>query len=446
MDCAKSEKLRVKLKGRASRQRASSSKILLCYVLIVSCFQQSAMARSNDITGDQILSHAIVAPPASGRIFEAHLFGAIAAGKIDYAPVIDRAMQAAKAAGGGIVRLPKGEIWVALDASGNAITVPSGIFLDMRGTILRLIENNRSGYNIILFKDRNAPSGVIGGTVIGDRDSHLGQDGEWGMCIAVRGGANVSIKGTKATKCWGDGIYLGTAPSGDPKTFADNVEIDGVEAAYNRRNNISVVNARGYRICNVHVHHANGVLPESGIDIEPDKEGLASDGVLCNILSEFNGKRGVMTGGGSDRKVRGLTLQQITSRSNHAAGFWIEGAQNVKATTLSAQDNAEEGAVFNLTSDVLVNEYEGDRNGRTARTDQSDIRVNDSNQVSMGRLSSLTGNRDQRKFPVIAVKKSRGVTVNKFALASGRVLRNSVLVDSASEATLESLTFKQRSP
>lgn len=88
-------------------------------------------------------------------------------------------MQAAKAAGGGVVRLPKGEIWVALDASGNAITVPSGVFLDMRGTILRLIENDRGGYNILLFKDRDAPSGVIGGAVIGDRDYHLGKDCEW---------------------------------------------------------------------------------------------------------------------------------------------------------------------------------------------------------------------------------------------------------------------------
>lgn len=239
------------------------------------------------------------------------------------------------------------------------------------------------------------------------------------MCIAVRGGANVSIKGTKATKCWGDGIYLGGSLSGDPNTFSDNVEIYGVEAAYNRRNNISVVNARGYRIRNAYVHHAYGKLPESGIDIEPDKGGLASDGFLCDILSEFNGKRGVMSGGGSDRKVLGLKLQRITARSNQAAGFWIEGAQNVDATILSAQDNGEEGAVFNLTSDVLVKEYEGGRNGQRAKNGQSDIRINDSNKVSVGRLSSSAGNRDQLRFPAIVVQKSQGVTVGEFALDSG---------------------------
>lgn len=425
-------------------QLVFSSKSLLLHALIVSCFLPFAMAQNSNVTSEEILRNAVVAPPASARIFEARQFGVVAAGRVDYAPVIGRAIQAATAAGGGVVRLPKGEIWVALDASGNAITVPSGIILDMRGTTLRLIENARSGYNIILFKDRNAPSGVIGGTIIGDRDSHLGKDGEWGMCIAVRGGANVSIKGTKVSKCWGDGVYLGAAPSGDPSTFADNVEIDGVEAAYNRRNNISVVNARGYRICNVYVHHANGTLPESGIGIEPDKGGLVSDGLLCNILSEFNGKRGVMVGGGSDRKVRGLKLQRVTSRSNSAAGFWIEGGQDVNATLLSAQDNAEEGAVFNLTSDVVVNEYEGTRNGQRAKNGQSDIRVNDSNRISMGRLSSQAVNRAQFKFPVMVVQKSRGVTVNKFVLDSGRGLQSAVLVDSTSDATLESLTFKKR--
>lgn len=402
------------------------------------------MAQNSEITGEEIVRNVIVATPASARIFETRLFGAIAAGKVDYAPTIGRAMQAAKAAGGGVVRLPKGEIWVALDASGNAITVPSGIFLDMRGAVLRLVENGRNGYNIILFKDRGAPSGVVGGAIIGDRDSHLGKDGEWGMCIAVRGGANVSIKGTKVSKCWGDGIYLGAALSGDPSTFADNVEIDGVEAAYNRRNNISVVNARGYRICNVYVHHANGTLPESGIGIEPDKGGLASEGLLCNILSEFNAKRGLMIGGGKDRKIRGLKLQRITSRSNNAAGFWIEGGRDVNATILSAQNNAEEGVVFNLTSDVIVNEYEGKGNGQRAISGQSEIRVTDSSRISMGRLSSLTGNRAQFKFPAIVVKKSMGVTVDKFVLDSGHDLKNSVFVDSTSDATLESITFKRR--
>ncbi|MFC5474717.1 hypothetical protein [Paraherbaspirillum soli] len=423
--------------------RVSWSK-LLCYALIASCLLPLAKAGNDAVIGKRMPNNTIAAPPGSSRVFEARLFGSVAAGKADYAPVIRRVLQLAKEAGGGIVRLPKGEIWVALDSSGNAITVPSGVFLDMTGTTLRLIENGRSGYNIILFKDRGAPSGVIGGTVIGDRDYHLGKDGEWGMCIAVRGGANISIKGIKASNCWGDGIYLGADPSGDLNTFAENVDIDGVEAAYNRRNNISVVNARGYRICNVYVHHANGVLPESGIDIEPDKGGMASDGLLCNIRSEFNGKRGVMTGGGSDRKVRGLKLRQISSSSNQAAGFWIEGAQNVEGAILSAQDNAEEGAVFNSTSDVVVKEYAGGRNGRKAKKGQSDIRINDSTKVSMGRLSSLAGSQDQRGFPVIVVQKSRGVTVDKFAMDSGRVLQNSVHVDSQSEATLESLTFKQK--
>lgn len=433
------------LKEMKSWRFVLSSKSLLFCALVAPCFLQFSMAQNSEITGDEILRKAAaVAPPASSKIFETRPFGAVAAGKVDYAPTIRRAIQAAQEAGGGVVRLPKGEIWVAVDASGNAITVPSGIFLDMRGTILRLIENDRSGYNIILFKDRGAPSGAIGGELIGDRDSHLGKEGEWGMCIAVRGGANVSIKGTKASKCWGDGIYLGAALSGDPSTFADNVEIDGVEASYNRRNNISVVNARGYRICNVYVHHANGTLPESGIGIEPDKGGLASEGLLCNILSEFNAKRGLMIGGGKDRKIRGLKLQQITSRNNNAAGFWLEGGQDVKATILTAHNNAEEGLVLNLTADVIVNEYAGKGNGKKAISGQSEIRVNDSNRVSLGRLSSFAGQRAQFQFPVIVVKKSMGVTIDKFVLDSGHILKNSVFVDSTSDATLESITFKKR--
>lgn len=293
-------------------------------------------------------------------VFEATDFGTFSAEKVDHAPTIRRTIKAAVAAGGGTVKLPAGSYWVAVDNTGAAINVPAGVTLDMRGTTLQLIENALPSYQVLLFSGTGAPSGVIGGTIVGDRDRHQGTAGEWGMCISVRGAVGVTIKGTKAFSCWGDGIYVGASTDGR-KSPARRVEIEDVEAAHNLRNNISLVALQGFRVANSHLHNARGKAPQAGIDLEPNDDDIIEDGEIVNVLTEKNLSYGFVIGGqaGAVRKVR---IDRVRSLDNGGMGFLFQSTSALSVGSIEARRNKGHGLAIIRASDIAAADYEGHDN------------------------------------------------------------------------------------
>lgn len=266
---------------------------------------------------------------------------------------------AAHRAGGGIVKVPAGAYWIAVDYTGAALTVPPGVYLDLSGVELHLIENDLPIYNIVLFKA--GPAGIRGGTIVGDRERHLGKTGEWGHCITLLGASDVTIQGTKAFKCWGDGIMIGYPVGG--QSPSKRVVIEGVEAAYNRRNNISVVAADGFRISDAYLHHAGGTPPEAGLDLEPENEGGVRNGELVNIRVERNGHAG-MVFGGSSGVLDQVTLSSAVAADNKGPGFWIQYVGNVRADRLKAEGNGEEGLRVLRSPNLSITSYRGSGNGK----------------------------------------------------------------------------------
>lgn len=319
----------------------------------------------------------------------------------DSGPELRRLLAAAQP--GSTVKLAPGEYWLAVNESGTALDIPSGVTLDARGATIRLIENTRPGYFMISMAGRD--SHLLGGTIIGDRDKHLGTTGEWGMCIGVRGARNVSIKGVTVTNCWGDGIYVGAAPNSiDPSR---DVTIEDVEAVNNRRNNISIVAVIGFKLSKVRALRANGTPPQAGIDLEPGEGEIVSRGVLSDIEVSDNAGRGLVFAG-SEGELSNIRLDRVRASGNAGAGFWLKAATGVTASNLTATGNGWHGLMLTRMRDFGLYDYSGARNWRKTEG-VADIFIDGSERVHMEKALT-NGFPVTQRSPLISIRKSSEVT------------------------------------
>lgn len=130
-----------------------------------------------------------------------------------------------------------------------------------------------AGSYVILKIDNKENVIVSGGTIEGERSTHTGATGEYGMCISVLGSENITLKNITLKDAWGDGLYINDVIN----LNTENLYIDNC-----RRNGISVIKANGYHSQNDKIENINGTLPESGIDFEPN----TSADSLKNIIIE----------------------------------------------------------------------------------------------------------------------------------------------------------------
>jgi uncharacterized Zn ribbon protein len=110
----------------------------------------------------------------------------------------------------------------------------------LKGTI-RLVPNDLKSYNIIQARGKNIK--ISGnGTIIGDKHTHTGTTGEWGMGIRFHHAINATLSGLTIKDCWGDCIYVG----GDSR----QVLIEQCRLDHGRWQGISVTKANGVTIRN----------------------------------------------------------------------------------------------------------------------------------------------------------------------------------------------------
>ncbi|MDE6662621.1 MAG: right-handed parallel beta-helix repeat-containing protein, partial [Lachnospiraceae bacterium] len=137
--------------------------------------------------------------------------------------------------------------------------------------LIMAIANNKSNYQVIyVFGRKNVE--ISGGQIIGEREEHLGTGGEWGHGISVQGSTDVHISNMDISKCWGDGICLGEYDKKiDGKLVhipCDGITIENCIIHHNRRNNLSITDAKNVTIDNCEFNNAKGTDPQYGICIE----------------------------------------------------------------------------------------------------------------------------------------------------------------------------------
>lgn len=157
---------------------------------------------------------------------------------------------------------------------GAAITIGSNTDLVLNGKII-LKSNPWSNYYILYVKGDNIHiSGK--GIIVGDKHTHTGVNGEWGMGIMIVKSQNVYISGITIQDCWGDCIYIGNNSM--------NVNIVDCCLGNSRRQGISVTSGNKIMIRNTKIVNISGTNPEYAIDIEPNKNETVTNVLIEGVL------------------------------------------------------------------------------------------------------------------------------------------------------------------
>lgn len=210
-------------------------------------------------------------------------FGAYSNDKIEDTASIQKAIDYQSLKGGGVIFFPKGEYLIdAIDS----IVLKNNITLRFEpGAVLKALPNNAENYQVIRIHDVENINILGSVKIIGERDSHLGTSGEWGMGISIRGSNNVVLENVSVYDMWGDGIYIGHTSK---QNYSKNIKVVNPILKNNRRQGISIVSVRGLDILNAKISNSNGASPQCGIDIEPSKSSQYLENIRITNLSTEN--------------------------------------------------------------------------------------------------------------------------------------------------------------
>ena len=173
--------------------------------------------------------------------------------------------------------------------------------LVINGTI-QLEPNDYSHYYILQAEGHNIQ--IRGkGTIIGDKNTHMGSMGEWGMGINIVKGHHVKISGLTVKDCWGDCIYIGSRSS--------DIEITRCLLNNGRRQGISITSG-----CNIYIHNCTitdigGTPPEYAIDIEPNEADTVSNVRIKLVIIEncIGGVMSTIYGRDARSKVENIEIR-----------------------------------------------------------------------------------------------------------------------------------------
>lgn len=195
------------------------------------------------------------------------------------------------------VEISKGNYLVQVNKSGQScLQITDNTEFIFNGSI-RLLSNSFSHYYIINVTGNNVK--ITGtGMIYGDKHTHTGTTGEWGMGINLKKATNVSISGLSIKDCWGDCIYIGIN--------SENVLVENCTLDHGRRQGVSVTSGNMITLRNLKITNVGGTNPQYGIDIEPNKNGVVDNVRMKNIKIDHC-KGGILVWG----KAKGAKVGSI---------------------------------------------------------------------------------------------------------------------------------------
>ncbi|GLQ50571.1 hypothetical protein GCM10010872_20200 [Dyella flava] len=253
-------------------------------------------------------------------------------GQCDATSAIQAVIDASTEAG-GVAVIPAGKYSVNAD-KGVYLRTNTRLALDQGAQLIAQPSSN-GRYGIIRIYDAKNVS-LSGGTIIGERDAHLGQGGEWGMGIDIESCSDVSISNVVVKDCWGDGVYIGLSHSSSPP--CRNINLQNVMAIGNRRQGMSIVACIGANVIDSKFLSTAGTPPSCGIDLEPNGDNPVSNIVIRNCNIEGNAGSGIQTW----NHASDIKIIQCTIINNRTHGILLGGiASNVLINDNKILDNAK---------------------------------------------------------------------------------------------------------
>jgi len=274
-----------------------------------------------------------------------------------------------------------------LPPTGGEVIVPAGDYLIdpvrsvslrshvnlrlLSGAVLRAKPNSATNYAILQIK--NVSNVIIsGGSLIGDRDQHLGTAGEWGMGVDIRGSHAVLLDDMHISKCWGDGIYVGSSTGIASGTCSD-ITLRRVIAEQNRRQGLSIVACSGALVEQCEFNNTNGTAPAAGVDLEPNAGEIVENVRIVNCAVRGNQGDGIVfsASGISGAQIRSSTIEGGVSAGNRQNGVSVAGASNCEVVNVQILDNAGYGVyIYKNARDCMIssNKITGNLRGVSVRS------------------------------------------------------------------------------
>lgn len=337
------------------------------------------------------------------------------------------AIQAALDAGAGrTVLVPRGTYLIFADGhrdGGRGGVVPRSHtrLVLAPGAVLKARPTASTDYVVVRI-ERVSHVTIEGGTIQGDREHHLGRDGEWGFGIGIFGATDVVIQDLTVRDCWGDGLFIEEAGPG-VSTMARNVTVRRVVAVNNRRQGMSVVGVEGLTVVDSVFEGTHGTPPSAGVDVEPGGAGHAvRDVTFTNCTFRGNAGRGFVADATTGADVAGVRLLGGTAEGNGWEGVAFHrttGGGLVAGVTV--RGNGASGIYVRAAAGVTVAGNHVLGNSQRADAAFFGIHVQRSRGVALREnVVRREGGARQQRFGV-ALEDSTGVTVSRNDLReSGR--------------------------
>lgn len=129
--------------------------------------------------------------------------------------------------------------------------------------------------------------------LIGDKDKHLSDTGEWGYGINIAYSQNVNINNAIIEETWGDGIYIGNSYQENKTQETKNININKCKILNCSRNGISLCTGENIILTDNYIYGVNRTDPKNGIDIEPEGKDADTKYLknikIMNTTTENNG-------------------------------------------------------------------------------------------------------------------------------------------------------------
>lgn len=286
-------------------------------------------------------------------------FGAFADGATDSTNAIRAALAYASTltASSATARVTAPGIRFRINAdflAGSGLSIPSNVTLEAPGAVFQAATNNLDTYAVIrMWSVTNAHIvGPIG--IIGDRSSHTGSTGEWGMGIDIRATTDCSVSDVDSSLCWGDGYYLGSV------TNVPNVRlrITNPSGSQNRRNGMSIIGLQDSVISSPRFRATAGTAPQAGIDIEPNTGDSVLD-VEIDSPDCDNNQYGIIITDGNGGTVSRVRIRGGQCDNNNNDGLLVQGnIQQSSVIGLDLQSNQRGATLAPNGSSVALTEGE----------------------------------------------------------------------------------------
>lgn len=284
------------------------------------------------------------------NVIDVAKFGATGNDNEDDTGAIQNAINEASKKGGGVVYIPEGTYLI--DAK-QSLVIRSNVTLQLAANAILEAKANRSERYDILYIKNVENVKVVGGTIKGDRNIHIGNRGEWGMGIGIYDGKNIVIENVLVRDCWGDGIYIGKN-----RSRSENIILEKVKSVNNRRQGVSITAAHKVTINHCVFSQTNGIPPQAGVDIEPNATDTVSNVVIKNSIFDSNENSGILIYTGAERSfVSDVFVEKCFFVDNRNwAGYIIEKGGLPSIKNIHFLDNRLKNNIQKVTK-LSANEF-----------------------------------------------------------------------------------------